>query len=214
MQTLLPYLREMPTVHESLQQQQRSFHTDADSLDASFTALDAASFTEYLARTAAALQTHNASIRATAIAAIATDTQTVSATYVQTLALVMMLASLHTLECLHILLLTTCITDACTSHAMLVQEDSKGLPVVTLALQLLQAVPPHLLVPTTAIPGEQSVDRKRLIAVPDALVAVLQQLAQDPDVGDSMQCTVVSYTSYSIFYATYQINAKLERCAQ
>jgi hypothetical protein len=85
---------------------------------------------------------------------------------------------------------------------MLVQEDSKGLPVVTLALQLLQAVPAHLLVPTTAVPGEQSVDRKCLVAVPDALVAVLQQLVQDPDVSDSMQCTVVSYTSYSICYAT------------
>jgi hypothetical protein len=104
----------MPTVHDSLQQQQRRSHADADSLDASFTALDAVRFTEYLERTAAALQTHSASIRATAIAAIATHTQTVSATYVQTLASVIMLALLLTLKCLRILLLTACTAKAYT----------------------------------------------------------------------------------------------------
>jgi hypothetical protein len=76
--------------------------------------------------------------------------------------------------------------------AIYVQEDCKGLPVVTLALQLLQAVPVHLLVPTTATAGQQSVDRRGVVAVPEALVKVLQQLVQDPDISDSMQCTVVS----------------------
>jgi hypothetical protein len=83
------------------------------------------------------------------------------------------------------------------------QADFKGLPVVTLALQLLLAVPAYMLVPATAAAGELTVDRKRLIDVPDELVAVLQQLVQDPDVSDSMQCTVVSNTSFSRCYTTW-----------
>ena len=69
----------MSTVHSATQQQQRSSH-GADATCASFTSLDAARFTEYLARTAAALQVQKGDIRATAIAAARTDTHTVSAT--------------------------------------------------------------------------------------------------------------------------------------